>query len=129
MGAMIDIHAASIGFDEARAAQLAQMMAGRRLGQPQSGGKLHAEVRVTHRRNGPRWSAHFDLRCSLAPKDVEEEFARRTAESSGQAGLVEPSHARRFRPTRSRARKREAADSGRGCRGERFATRQHPLQA
>ena len=35
-----------------------------------------------HRRNGLRWSAHFDLRCSLAPKDVEQEFARRTAESS-----------------------------------------------
>jgi hypothetical protein len=30
----------------------------------------HAEVRATHRRNGLRWSAHFDLRCSLAPKDV-----------------------------------------------------------
>jgi hypothetical protein len=30
----------------------------------------HAEVRSMHRRNGLRWSAHFDLRCSLAPKDV-----------------------------------------------------------
>jgi hypothetical protein len=30
----------------------------------------HAEVRATHRRNGLRWSAQFDLRCSLAPKDV-----------------------------------------------------------
>jgi len=39
-------------------------------------------VRATHRRNGFRWAAHFDLRCGLAPKDVEEEFARRTAESS-----------------------------------------------
>ena len=35
-----------------------------------------------HRRNSFRWSAHFDLRCGLAPKDVEEEFARQTAESS-----------------------------------------------
>jgi hypothetical protein len=35
-----------------------------------------------HRRNGLRWSAHFDLRCSLAPKEVQEEFARQTAESS-----------------------------------------------
>ena len=42
----------------------------------------HAEVRATQRRNGLRWSAHFDLRCSLAPKDVEEQFARRTAEPS-----------------------------------------------
>ena len=42
----------------------------------------HAEVRAMHRRNGLRWSAHFDLCCSLAPKDVQEEFARRTAESS-----------------------------------------------
>lgn len=30
----------------------------------------HAEVRSMHRRNGLRWSAHFDLRCNLAPKDV-----------------------------------------------------------
>ena len=30
----------------------------------------HAEVRASHRRNGLRWSAHFDLRCSLAPEDV-----------------------------------------------------------
>ena len=30
----------------------------------------HAEVRATHRRNGLRWSAHLDLRCILAPKDV-----------------------------------------------------------
>ncbi len=44
----------------------------------------HAEVRATHRRNGLRWSAHFDLSCSLAPKDVQEEFARWTAESSGR---------------------------------------------
>jgi hypothetical protein len=43
----------------------------------------HAEVRATHRRNGLRWSAHFDLRGSLAPKDVQEEFARRTAEAAG----------------------------------------------
>ena len=35
-----------------------------------------------HRRNGIRWSAHFDLRCGLAAKDVEQEFAGRTAESS-----------------------------------------------
>ena len=42
----------------------------------------HAEVRATQRRNGLRWSAHFDLRCSLAPEDVEEQFARRTAEPS-----------------------------------------------
>ena len=39
-------------------------------------------MRATHRRNGFRWSAHFDLRCGLAPKDIEEEFARQTAESS-----------------------------------------------
>ena len=30
----------------------------------------HAEVRATHRRNGLRWSAHLDLRCILAPKDI-----------------------------------------------------------
>jgi hypothetical protein len=42
----------------------------------------HAEVRATHRRNGLRWSAHLDLSCILAPKDVEPEFTRRTAESS-----------------------------------------------
>jgi hypothetical protein len=42
----------------------------------------HAEVRATHRRNGLRWPAHFDLRCSLAAKDVQEELARRTGESS-----------------------------------------------
>lgn len=42
----------------------------------------HAEVRATHRRNDLRWSAHFDLRCILSPKDVQEEFARRAAESS-----------------------------------------------
>ena len=42
----------------------------------------HAKVRATHRRNGIRWSAHFDLRCGLAPKEIEEEFARRAAESS-----------------------------------------------
>lgn len=42
----------------------------------------HAEVRAMHRRNGVRWSAHFDLRCSLAPKDVQQEFTRQTAESS-----------------------------------------------
>ena len=35
-----------------------------------------------HRRNGIRWSAHFDLRCGLAAKDVEQKFAGRTAESS-----------------------------------------------
>jgi hypothetical protein len=39
-------------------------------------------VRATHRRNGFRRSAHFDLRCGLAPKDVQEQFAWRTAESS-----------------------------------------------
>jgi hypothetical protein len=33
-------------------------------------------------RNGFRRSTHFDLRCRLAPKDVEEQFARQTAESS-----------------------------------------------
>ncbi len=42
----------------------------------------HAEVRAMHRRNSLRCSAHFDLRYSLAPENVEEEFARRTAESS-----------------------------------------------
>ena len=42
----------------------------------------HAEVRAPHCRNRLRWSAHLDMRCSLAPKDVQEEFARRTAESS-----------------------------------------------
>ncbi len=41
----------------------------------------HAEVRMTHGRNGVRWSAHFDPRCSPAPKDVEEDFTRRSAES------------------------------------------------
>ena len=30
----------------------------------------HAEVRATHRRNGLRWSAHLDLSCILAPKDI-----------------------------------------------------------
>ena len=30
----------------------------------------HAEVLVTHGRNGFQWSAHFDPRCSLVPKDV-----------------------------------------------------------
>ena len=30
----------------------------------------HAEVRATHRRNGFRWSAHLDLSCILAPKDI-----------------------------------------------------------
>ena len=34
-----------------------------------------------HRRNDFRRSAHFDLRCSLAPKHTKEEFARQTAES------------------------------------------------
>jgi hypothetical protein len=29
----------------------------------------HAEVRAMHRRNSLRWSAHFDLCSSLAPKD------------------------------------------------------------
>lgn len=42
----------------------------------------HAEVRAMQRRNGLRWSAHFDMCCGLAPKNVEEEFAWRTAESS-----------------------------------------------
>jgi hypothetical protein len=42
----------------------------------------HAEMRALHRRNSIGWSAHLDSRCSLAPKDVEQEFARRTAESS-----------------------------------------------
>ena len=42
----------------------------------------HAEVRAMHRRNGLRWSAHFDLRRRLAPEDVQQEFARQTAESS-----------------------------------------------
>src|ERR1700751_5634482 len=50
----------------------------------------HAEVRALQRRNGLRWSAHFDLGRSLAAKDVQEEFARRAAESSGR--LVWPSH-------------------------------------
>ena len=44
----------------------------------------HAEVRATHRRNGLRWSTHLDLRGILAPKDIKEEFARRTAESSSR---------------------------------------------
>jgi hypothetical protein len=35
-----------------------------------------------HRRHGLWCSAHLDLCCGPAPKDVEEEFARRTAESS-----------------------------------------------
>ena len=42
----------------------------------------HAEVRALNGRNGIRWSAHFDSRRGLAAKDVEQEFARRTAESS-----------------------------------------------
>ena len=44
----------------------------------------HAEVCAMQRRNGLRWSGHLDLRCSLAPKDVQQEFARRTAKSSGR---------------------------------------------
>ena len=48
--------------------------AGRTLTASEIGSKRamdsHAEVRVTHGRNGFRWSAHFDPRCSLAPKDV-----------------------------------------------------------
>lgn len=42
----------------------------------------HAEVRATQRRNGLWWSADFDLRCRLAPKDIQEQFARRTTESN-----------------------------------------------
>ena len=39
-------------------------------------------MRALHRRNGIGWSAHLNLRCGLAAKDVEQEFARRTAEPS-----------------------------------------------
>jgi len=42
----------------------------------------HSKVRALHRRNGFRWSAHFDLRRGSAPKGVKQEFARRTAEPS-----------------------------------------------
>jgi hypothetical protein len=34
------------------------------------GSHSHAEVRAMHRRYGFRWSAHFDLRCGPAPKDI-----------------------------------------------------------
>jgi hypothetical protein len=44
----------------------------------------HAEVRVIDRRNGFRWSAHLDSRRGLPSKNVEQEFARRTAESGGR---------------------------------------------
>ena len=34
------------------------------------GGRSHAKVRATHRRNGVRWSAYLDLRDGLAPENV-----------------------------------------------------------
>ncbi len=42
----------------------------------------HAEVRAMHRRNGFRRSAHFDLRCRLPPKEIQQELTRQTAEAS-----------------------------------------------
>jgi len=39
-------------------------------------------MRAMNRRNGFGWSAYFDLSCPLAPKDVEQEIARQTAEAS-----------------------------------------------
>ena len=42
----------------------------------------HAEMRPMHRSDGLRGSSHFDLRRGLAPKGIQEEFARRTAEPS-----------------------------------------------
>ena len=42
----------------------------------------HPEMRALHRRDGLRRSTHFDLRRGLAPKDIQKEFARQSAESS-----------------------------------------------
>jgi hypothetical protein len=36
---------------------------------PKRATESHAKVRAMHRRNGVRWSGHFDLCCTLAPKD------------------------------------------------------------
>jgi type 1 glutamine amidotransferase len=44
--------------------------------------KSHAEVRATQHRDGLRWSAQFNLRRGLPPKQVEEEFTGHTAESN-----------------------------------------------
>src|SRR5271166_246040 len=41
----------------------------------------HAEARSMHRRDDLGRAAHFDLRCSFAPEDVQQELTRRTAES------------------------------------------------
>lgn len=40
----------------------------------------HTEVRVTHRRNHFGWPAHLNLRRGLAPKQIQQQFTRRTAE-------------------------------------------------
>ena len=42
----------------------------------------HAKVRATHHRNGLRGSAQLDLRRSLPPKEIQQEFPRLTAEAS-----------------------------------------------
>jgi hypothetical protein len=38
--------------------------------------KSHPEMRAAHRGDGLRWSAQFDLRRTLAPKEIQEKFGR-----------------------------------------------------
>lgn len=40
----------------------------------------HPEMRTMHRGDGLRWSAQFDLRRTLAPKEIQEKFAGQAAE-------------------------------------------------
>ena len=50
----------------------------------------HPEMRAMHHSHGLRWPTHFDLRRGLAPKNVYEEFAGQTAESSRRLPWLNP---------------------------------------